>query len=526
MSEKKYLIIGSVTEQYFRAAEYIQKKYKIEPVLWAAPSSYTNQIHKDFQDTIFLDYYLFLRGNVKSVNQLIGANVEDITAPLTIEWQELYSSDRLSIIESLLHRTDPGGNYTLSEITETVNNYFIIANAITSKLKPDLIVFSDVPHLPCDLALYYVAKKQGIHISFATNTHIENISFVGDSINAPHNFINLDKDKKYGESEKNEFIAKNLQTIGKEIPFYMLPGKGYLASDTYARSLSTMIYNIIISSLSSFKWYFLKKINTLGIFNFKNNNERYSKVKNKDLWKTSGSSYVIFRHVVLNVFLEIYYNYKAKSFLGGSKGAKNKYVYIPLSMQKERTTMPCAGHMYDQSLYINQIINFLPKGWLVVIKENPKQFRHNTGIPARDLRFYKKLIQSGVVFAPLDYPSSDLISNSAAVCVTTGTAGFESIAGFGKPVLSFADSWYSTLPGIMKIQNTKDIKKAFELLCSDKIILDKESIDSSIRLLMNKSFLLTFAPLSKEKHCEYMSLNFANVWLSILDVNGTKGGVN
>ena len=50
MSEKKYLIIGSVTEQYFRAAEYIQKKYKIEPVLWAAPSSYTNQIHKDFQD--------------------------------------------------------------------------------------------------------------------------------------------------------------------------------------------------------------------------------------------------------------------------------------------------------------------------------------------------------------------------------------------------------------------------------------------------------------------------------------------
>ena len=517
MEVKKYLIIGATTEQYFRAAEYIQKKYRVEPALWTVPNRYINQISDKFQDTLVLDHYLFLRGDVEKISELIDADIEELTMPLTREWQESYSSERLMVLEDLLHRTDPGGNYTLSEMTETINNYFMIANAVIGRFKPSLIIFPDAPHLPFDLTLYYIAKKKGIEVSFTTNTHIPNISFTGDSITGPHNFFNLGVNNKFGESEKEELFINTIQSTGKETPFYMRSGEGYLAYDTYARPFLSMMYDIAISALSSLKWFFINKINLLGFFDLGKTVERYSKIKNKDLWKTSGNSYFVFRHVVINIILEIFYNYKSKSFSNSFKEHGKKYVYIPLSMQKERTTMPCAGYMHDQSLFIKQIINFLPDDWFIVIKENPKQFRHNTGVPARNLRFYRKFIQSGVLFAPLDYSSNELISNSSAVCVTTGTAGFESVVGFSKPVLSFADSWYSSMPGVIKIKNTRDIKKAFELIRNDKVLFNKNEIKDSVYKLMDQSFLLTFAPLPDGKYCEYVSLNLASIWSSLLN---------
>ena len=391
------------------------------------------------------------------------------------------------------------------------------ANAVIGKFKPELIIFPDAPHLPFDLTLYYISKRKGIEISFITNI-IPYVGFTGDSITGPHNFFNLNIKNKFGEVKKNELFENNLQSIGKGIPTYMRAGKSYLAVDKYARTFPSMICDIAISALSSLKWYVINKINQLGLFQLPKNVERYAKIKNKDLWKTSGSSYFIFRHVVINVILEIYYNFQSKSFSNDFKKHGNKYLYIPLSMQKERTTMPCAGNMYDQSLYIKQLINFLPEDWTIVIKENPKQFRHNTGIPARNLRFYKKLIHSGVLFAPLDYSSNKLISASSAVCVTTGTSGFESIVGFSKPVLAFADSWYSSLPGIISIHNINDIKKAFELIATDKIVFNNDEIRNAIDKLISQSFLLTFGPVPEGQVYDDISLNLANIWSSHLNL--------
>jgi len=521
---KKYLIIGATTKQYFRAAEHIKKKYEVEPLLWTVPRDFIGQISDKFINTLPLDHYLFVRGDVENIAKLIDADIDEMTMPLTREWQEEYSSERLIILEDLLHRTDPGGNYQLSEITETINNYFMIANAVIGKFKPELIVFPDAPHLPFDLALYYISKKKGIEISFTTNTHIANISFTGDSITGPHSFFNLKEKNKFGEIKKKELFINALQNTGKSIPFYMRSGEGYLAYDKYSRSLLTMFYDVVISALSSLRWFFINKIKQLGFLKVKKTLVRYAKIKNKDLWRTNGNSYFIFRHVFINVILEIYYNYQAKSFVNNFKEHDKKYIYIPLSMQKERTTMPCAGFMHDQSLYIKQIISFLPNDWVIVLKENPKQFRHNTGVPARNLRFYKKLIRNGVLFAPLDYSSHELISSSSAVCVTTGTTGFESIIGFNKPVFAFADSWYSSLPSIIKIHNINDIKKAFELISANKIEFNEDEISTSINKLIDQSFLLTFAPVPEGQYCDDMSLNLANIWSSLLklDENSEK----
>ena len=99
---KKYLIIGATTKQYFLAAEHIQKKYKVEPVLWTAPTRYISQISDKFKSTIALDHFLFVRGNIEKISELIDADIDDLTMPLTREWQESYSSERLKILEDLL----------------------------------------------------------------------------------------------------------------------------------------------------------------------------------------------------------------------------------------------------------------------------------------------------------------------------------------------------------------------------------------------------------------------------------------
>ena len=134
------------------------------------------------------------------------------------------------------------------------------------------------------------------------------------------------------------------------------------------------------------------------------------------------------------------------------------------------------------------------------------------------------MIKSGVLFAPLDFPSHELIRNSSAVCVTTGTAGFESIVGFKKPVLAFSDSWYSSLPGIIKINNISDIKKAFKLINAGKAVLNEDDIMMTINNLIDHSFLLTFASVPNGQHCNYISLNLAKIWsfLLKLDENSEK----
>ena len=126
------------------------------------------------------------------------------------------------------------------------------------------------------------------------------------------------------------------------------------------------------------------------------------------------------------------------------------YIYVPLSFQPEKTSTPEAGRFSNQFLMIRMLSRFLPKGWKIVVKENPTQLLPTIdhGERGRYAYYYDDLISiNSVILVRLDTPQFELIDKSKAVATLTGTSGWEACVR-GKPVLIFGHAWYRGCDGV------------------------------------------------------------------------------
>jgi len=122
-----------------------------------------------------------------------------------------------------------------------------------------------------------------------------------------------------------------------------------------------------------------------------------------------------------------------------------KYIFFPLHMQPEKTSMPLANRFSDQLFACTVLAASLPTGWQLFVKEHPNQF--NPNLPAnhsyRSKSFYKDLSQiPNVKLIAQDNPSNKLIASAQIVATLTGSAGWEGLCA-GKPVIAFGESYYS-----------------------------------------------------------------------------------
>lgn len=134
-----------------------------------------------------------------------------------------------------------------------------------------------------------------------------------------------------------------------------------------------------------------------------------------------------------------------------------KYVYFPLHLQPELTTASVGGVFADQLLAIEALSAWLPSGYLIYLKENPKQTEKQRG-PL----FYKRLqALKNVRLISRDNNSVELIQKSVAVATITGTAGWEALF-HKKPVIVFGAAWYREFSGVfnfnLKLKFTDVIK--------------------------------------------------------------------
>jgi hypothetical protein len=135
------------------------------------------------------------------------------------------------------------------------------------------------------------------------------------------------------------------------------------------------------------------------------------------------------------------------------------YVYFPLHLQPEATTLPLGGAYEDQILVVDSLIRALPEGWRVVIKENPKQ-----RFDKREAALYHRIRSLPEVhLVGRDADSFDLLEGSKAVATITGTAGWEALCA-GKPVLTFGNAFYRHAEGSTPADGPRTLRHAFEQL--------------------------------------------------------------
>jgi hypothetical protein len=123
--------------------------------------------------------------------------------------------------------------------------------------------------------------------------------------------------------------------------------------------------------------------------------------------------------------------------------AHGKIAYFPLHLQPELTTSAFGGIFQDQLYAIELLNSLLGDGWLILVKENPKQ----TYFQRRKLFFRRLKSLQNVRLVPSRYSTYKLMRRARFVATISGTACWEAIKG-GKKCLIFGKAWFSGLPGV------------------------------------------------------------------------------
>jgi hypothetical protein len=127
------------------------------------------------------------------------------------------------------------------------------------------------------------------------------------------------------------------------------------------------------------------------------------------------------------------------------------FIYLPLHLQPELTVDVMGGPFADQALVAEALSRAAPDGWLIYVKENPKQ-----RADARDDLFFRRLrALPNVRLVRSDTDTFALIRACRCVATCTGTAGWEALL-MGKPAIAFGKAWWRHLPGAVEWRDSVD----------------------------------------------------------------------
>lgn len=146
------------------------------------------------------------------------------------------------------------------------------------------------------------------------------------------------------------------------------------------------------------------------------------------------------------------------------------FIYFPLHLEPEENVHVLGADYTNQLDAVVALHDILPKGWSILLKENPIQTFQNRGQPFRE----RLKALPNVRFVRGGTPSEDLIARSRLVATITGTAGYEALLS-GKPCIYFGEAWFAGLPGATPFSTELDLERLSALRIS-KLELD-EAVD-------------------------------------------------
>lgn len=356
-------------------------------------------------------------------------------------------------------RTDPIG----MSVKEKVHYFWTLVGFYENYLdeRPDItsIIFCNVPHMPWDILLFYIAKFNNIKTIFLRKTGIGG-------------YIYIDEDFRPGKSHF-------------KYPYY----------DVITLGNDSRIKNISINDLRKINF---TKGQTGGSWNLK---EAFLKKKIKTVFKLFGLSNVLTTLRIINQgrplipseatertrqistfaayryfswfdYLLVHFRYisnlkKIKLYyksISLNHIPNKKFIYVSLHLQPERSTNPEGGYFDDQALMIKIISKSVPKDWCILIKEHPKQFKYDLRtIHARNINFYKNIKKfHNTIFINENFSQEQLIKRSELTATVSGSVGWESLLE-RKPSLIFSENWHT---------QCKASRYVFDITSTSKAIRD------------------------------------------------------
>ena len=155
------------------------------------------------------------------------------------------------------------------------------------------------------------------------------------------------------------------------------------------------------------------------------------------------------------------------------------YVYFPLHLQPERSVLPMAAFFADQLSALRLVVDALPPGWVVYVKEHPRQFWDPVRfrLARGGAHFYRAFREFGdrvrLVSAGVD--SEALVAGARCVATLAGTGGWEAV-NKGVPALVFGTPWYVHSPGIRRVTSRRSCVEALDAVASGRLAVSSAEL--------------------------------------------------
>ena len=394
-------------------------------------------IHKTLQDFLYPETY----SNFIEVPWVISE--EDILAYKHIESMSMRLMDRSALV--------PISAFSRRRLYLLLVNYF--SYLIENKSIEGVIVF-DTPHSFFSHVFYELCKVKGLKILKLEYHFLTEFSVILNQDSWPITPNEYGKEKSVKDfksmlpKELVDSIFKNSEVLkdykSKETKA-IVKQNSFSTFKLYYRYFDKVIKNLV---MGVFPFFFKKEILHFASLNSIKNRLKYRFILNKQLFKL--------------IRLNIYYNKIANKSLS----LNEKYIFVGLHMQPEKTSQPMGGEYDNQLMMIKILSDSVPEGWKVYVKEHPNQFnvRKVPNRHYRDKLFYEcveKLRNTELV--PLEIDSLDLIQNAKLVATLTGTLGWEAITK-NIPVLVFGNTYYMGCRASRKVNSTDSCKRAIDEL--------------------------------------------------------------
>ena len=301
------------------------------------------------------------------------------------------------------------------------------------------VVFESVPHMPWDLALFFVAKHFNVAVFIVRRTIYDNSCVITDDFRSG-----------------SVGFYENRSTDSTYNDFSGLPsGKSLLMKRSHninARSLSNI-------SRSGYKESFKKSLRQIIPIGRKEKKADYFLIGNYDLMRLT------FSRRSNRVKSVRSYKEKCKPI-----DYNLDYIYFALHFRPERSTSPEGGFFSSQLDAINLLSAIVPDGVLIYVKEHPRQL----GDLTPDLRrthqaesmLYEQIAKlRNVRLVPLEENANDLIAHCRLTATITGSVAWEGLE-IGKPAVVFGNTWHSWCESSLDISTCNDQKAAVAQLLS------------------------------------------------------------
>jgi hypothetical protein len=357
-------------------------------------------------------------------------------------------AERLSETESLMMSLLEKRNSNLYHSQQKHNYHKLLRYwlGVFKKFKPDVIIF---PTSPANFVTFFIHQLAKL---FKVKTIMFSDSWIGDRTIVHTDFWEPGQRILDEKIEANKDKNFSLNELSQDIQKYYKP---HAADSHDAAPMCTKQINKRYSGLNLFKYKLNIIKKNIGGF-------RIVRIFASHLKKRFGA------------------NLRKEHFeLEKKPNLNEKFVYLPLQYQPERSTSPLGGIFVDQILLVETVSAALPRGWKIYIKEHPYQWQKN-GLNynfARPRGYYEKIAAiKNVTLVPITTDSFDLINRSKAVVTTTGTPAWEAYLR-KKPSIIFGTQWFRSCPQIFKANDAVSCRNAFEKIRQGHEIKDQDIIN-------------------------------------------------